>query len=107
MLFQDGEAILLKEGTVMIGAFDNLPFIKEGEISLSKNAYLFNYTDGVIDHDGEENLAFSEESLIPFIKSIHQFDCAHINIEVLTKLKELRNNHPATDDITMLSIRIY
>ena len=107
ILFQDEEVTLLKEGTVMIGAFDRLPFVKEGEISLSRNAFLFNYTDGVVDYDGEEHLAFSEENLIPFVKNIHQYDCAHINIEVITKLKELRNNHPATDDITILSIRIH
>ena len=107
ILFQDGEVTLLKEGTVMIGAFDSLPFIKCGEMILAKNSFMFNYTDGVIDHDGEEHLAFDEERLISFVKSIHQYDCAHINIEVITKLKELRNNRPATDDITILSLRIF
>jgi sigma-B regulation protein RsbU (phosphoserine phosphatase) len=107
LLFQNEETILLKQGTVMIGAFDNLPFIKEGEITVGKNAFLFNYTDGVIDYDGEDGLAFSEESLIPFIKSLQKFDCKHVNTEVVTKLKELRNDKQATDDITILSLKIY
>lgn len=45
LVFQNQTIEFLKAGTTMIGVFDELPFIKEGEIALTEGAIIFNYTD--------------------------------------------------------------
>ncbi|RYZ84714.1 MAG: serine/threonine protein phosphatase, partial [Proteobacteria bacterium] len=52
LLAQDGEVLPLSKGTIMIGAFDELPFINEGLVKVNRKAVIFNYTDGVLEYNG-------------------------------------------------------
>ncbi|TAH02940.1 MAG: serine/threonine protein phosphatase [Sphingobacteriales bacterium] len=107
LIYQNGGITALKSGCIMIGALNELPFINQGEITLSKNALVFNYTDGLVESDGEDNFGFTEENLILFIKEHHKQDLKQLHSVLLLSLQALRNNKTATDDITLLSLRIY
>lgn len=101
------EAIQLKKGTTMIGVFDELPFINEGELQLERGAIIFNYTDGIIEFDGDEEQSITEEELMAFLQEHKDKDLKHIHKELINKMDILRNYHEATDDITILSLKIH
>ncbi len=107
LIFQNETITPLKTGTTMIGVFDELPFINEEEIEILDKAIIFNYTDGLIEYDGEEDQSLSEEDLMEFITQNKNKDLNCIHQELIDKMDALRNNGEATDDITILSIKFH
>lgn len=107
LLLQKNQIEPLKHGSTMIGAFDELPFVNEGEITLEKEAIIFNYTDGVIEFDGEEEQSLSEEELMKFLSSNKDEDLKEIHRLLMEKIENLRNKSEASDDITILSLRFH
>src|SRR6202012_232980 len=72
ILFCDGTAIPLKLGTTMIGAFDELPFINEGEIDIEPNTLVVNYTDGLLDFElNSSKVKWDEDTLLDFVMHHH------------------------------------
>ncbi|MBD3749085.1 MAG: PP2C family protein-serine/threonine phosphatase [Sphingobacteriales bacterium] len=105
LLIQNNEVTPLKLGTTMIGVFDELPFVNEGNVKVEENAIVFNYTDGIIEFDGEEEKSLSEENLINFL-ALHKNQSLHeIHQKLISKIEGLRDHREATDDITILSMR--
>ncbi len=107
LLIQNDTVSLLKNGTTMIGVFDELPFINEGEIKIEKGAIIFNYTDGIIEFDGEEEQSLSEEDLIVFLSDNKDKELNEIHQKLLSKMEDLRNNSAASDDITIISLKFH
>ncbi|MEO5909422.1 MAG: PP2C family protein-serine/threonine phosphatase [Pelobium sp.] len=107
ILVQESGVSLLKKGTTMIGAFDELPFIHEGEVAVESNAIIFNYTDGVIEYDGEEDQSLSEEELLYLLAQNRNLELKKIHELLIKRMELLRNNSEATDDITILSLRLH
>jgi sigma-B regulation protein RsbU (phosphoserine phosphatase) len=105
ILYADGEAVPLQLGTTMIGAFDELPFLNQGEIDIEPGSLLFNYTDGLMDYEPNNAKNWSDEKLLDFViangeLTPDEFNNAlmnHINVVVKGK---------AIDDITLLTLRI-
>ncbi len=107
LVIHEDEIIELKRGTTMIGVFDELPFVNEGELKLEQDAIIFNYTDGIIEFDGEEEQSITEEELILFLREHKSKDLKQLHQELISKMDILRNYHDATDDITVLSLKIH
>lgn len=107
LLIQNDDVIPLKNGTTMIGVFDELPFVNEGEVKLERGAVLFNYTDGIIEYDGEEEQSMTEEQLVEFLQIHKQKELKDIHQELINKMEVLRDYNEATDDITILTLKIH
>lgn len=105
LLIQEKEVIPLDRGTIMIGAFEELPFINEGNIIAEKQSIVFNYTDGILEHDGEENKALSEEELKEILHKNRTEPLEILHHQLLQKIDALRQSQTATDDVTILSFR--
>jgi sigma-B regulation protein RsbU (phosphoserine phosphatase) len=106
ILYSEGEAIQLKLGTTMIGAFEELPFINQGEIDIEPGTMLVNYTDGLLDFEPYGDKIWNEEELMDFVLTNGELspDCFnqalmdHLNIGIRGK---------PIDDITILTLRIF
>jgi sigma-B regulation protein RsbU (phosphoserine phosphatase) len=106
ILYSEGEAITLKLGTTMIGAFEQLPFLNEGEIDIEPGSLLVNYTDGLLDFEPNGDKVWNEESLMDFVlengelspDAFNQLLMDHLNIGIKGK---------PIDDITILTLRIF
>jgi sigma-B regulation protein RsbU (phosphoserine phosphatase) len=106
ILYSDGEAVPLKLGTTMIGAFEDLPFINEGEIDIEPGSLLVNYTDGLLDFEPSGDKIWNEDELIDFVLAngdqtpdcFNQALLDHLNVRIKGK---------AIDDITILTLRIF
>ncbi|MBD1367365.1 serine/threonine-protein phosphatase [Mucilaginibacter sp. ZT4R22] len=105
ILYCDGEAFPLKLGTTMIGAFDELPFLNEGEIDIEPNTLFFNYTDGLMDHELQNYKNWSEEKLLEFVIANGDMTPDDLNEAVLTHINTVVKGKPI-DDVTLLTVRV-
>jgi sigma-B regulation protein RsbU (phosphoserine phosphatase) len=105
ILYANGEAISLKLGTTMIGAFDELPFLNEGEIDIEPGSLIFNYTDGLMDHELPNFKSWSEERLLEFVINNGELSPDNFNDAMMNHVNLVVKGTPI-DDITLLTIRI-
>jgi sigma-B regulation protein RsbU (phosphoserine phosphatase) len=106
MLYSDGEVIQLKLGTTMIGAFDQLPFLNEGEIDVEPGSLLINYTDGLLDFEPYGNKVWNEEMLMDFVMENGELSPDDFNQTLMDHLNITIKGKPI-DDITLLTMRIF
>jgi len=105
VLFSQNEAITLKLGTTMIGVFDELPFLNQGEVDIEPGSLIVNYTDGLMDHE-HNNKNWSEESLIEFIKDHGHLSPNDFNELLMNHINLVIKGKPI-DDVTLLTLRIF
>ncbi len=105
ILFCDGTAIPLKLGTTMIGIFEELPFLNEGEIDVEPGSLIVNYTDGLLDMESPAK-AWDEEALIDFVIMHNHLSPDRFNEKLMDYLNFNIKGKPI-DDITLLTLRIF
>ena len=105
ILYSDGEAVPLRLGTTMIGAFDELPFLNEGEIDIDAESLFFNYTDGLMDYEVPNYKNWSEEKLLEFVIANGKRRPADFNEAIMVHINTVVKGKPI-DDITLLTLRI-
>jgi sigma-B regulation protein RsbU (phosphoserine phosphatase) len=106
ILYSKGEAIHLKLGTTMIGVFDELPFINQGEIDIDPGSLIFNYTDGLIDYESQGPKLWDEDKLLAFLLQNGDLTPDRFNNLLLEHLSVVTKGK-AIDDITLLTLRIF
>jgi sigma-B regulation protein RsbU (phosphoserine phosphatase) len=106
ILYSEGEAIPLKLGTTMIGAFEELPFINQGEIDIEPGSLLVNYTDGLLDFEPYGDKIWNEEGLTDFILTNGEMSPDNFNQALMDHLNIGIKGKPI-DDITILTLRIF
>jgi phosphoserine phosphatase RsbU/P len=105
ILYCNGEAISLKLGTTMIGAFDELPFLNQGEVDVEPGSLIFNYTDGLMDYDVPAPKLWNEDKLLNFVIANGELSPDKFNQTLLDHLHLIIKGKPI-DDITLLTLRI-
>jgi phosphoserine phosphatase RsbU/P len=106
LLYSKGEAIHLKLGTTMIGVFEELPFLNEGEIDIDPGSLVFNYTDGLIDYDSAGPKTWNEDKLQKFLLQNGELSPDAFNQSLLDHVNGVMKGK-AIDDITLLTLRIF
>jgi sigma-B regulation protein RsbU (phosphoserine phosphatase) len=106
MIYSKGELATLKLGTTMIGVFDELPFINQGEVDVDPGTLIVNYTDGLLDHEYHGNKNWGEESLIEFTKEHGSMSPEAFNHLLMDHIKLVIKGKPI-DDVTLLTLRIF
>ncbi|MDB5030215.1 MAG: serine/threonine protein phosphatase [Mucilaginibacter sp.] len=106
ILYSEGEAIPLKLGSTMIGAFDQLPFLNQGEIDIEPGSLLVNYTDGLLDFEPYGEKSWDEELLIDFVIKHGELSPDNFNQTLMNHLNISIKGKPI-DDITLLTLRIF
>ena len=106
IVYANGKAVHLKLGTTMIGAFDELPFLNEGEIDVEPGSMIFNYTDGLLDYEPEDKDVWNEDELKNFVVYNGYLNPDEFNQKLLATLNQMVKTKPI-DDITLLTIRIF
>ena len=95
----EGNFELLDKGSVILGAFENLPIVETGRIHGIANSVLFCYTDGLVETVEYTNTDAALEQVKQLIKD--NLIPEKLNDEVLQKLKIEGEN--SIDDITILT----
>jgi sigma-B regulation protein RsbU (phosphoserine phosphatase) len=106
ILYGNGEAVPLKLGTTMIGAFEELPFINQGEVDVDPGSLVFNYTDGLMDYEVDPGKHWNEEKLLEFVVNNGHHSPDRFNQMLMDHLNLVVKGKPI-DDITLLTLRIF
>lgn len=106
VLFSHGVAKTLTCGTTMIGALDELPFIRQGTVDIAPGSLIVNYTDGVLDYDHQGLKKWGEEDLIEFVISNGDQTPEKFN-QLLMDYIDLVIKGKPIDDVTLLTLRIF
>lgn len=105
VLIMDDKVKFLREGTTIIGAFENLPIINLGRELLTPGSIVFNYTDGLVESPDEEVYVSDQELVSHLLESCH-LEVNQLNDHVLRKIQSLNNSKMNSDDITILTIKL-
>nr|WP_249665484.1 GAF domain-containing SpoIIE family protein phosphatase [Mucilaginibacter sp. Bleaf8] len=100
------ETASLKLGTTMIGVFDDLPFINQGEMMMQPGSLVFNYTDGLMDYEVEQGVQWNEERLVEFVKENYELTPEKFNHALLDYLNRTVKSR-RIDDVTLLTLKIF
>lgn len=101
-----GEMIALTEGSTVLGAFDELPFINEGFIDDLDGFTLFSYTDGLTETENPEGEELGSEPLEEYFSKNYNKSLTQIHSDILGMVDKFRVAVPYRDDITMLSCKL-
>jgi len=105
VLIMGDQVKFLKEGTTIIGAFENLPVINLGREWLTSGSIVFNYTDGLVESPNEEVYISDQELVGHLLESCH-LEVDKLNEHVLRKIQSLNDSKMNSDDITLLTIKV-
>jgi len=105
ILFNGKNTQLLKTGTTMIGVFDELPFLNQGEIIIEPGSMIFNYTDGLMDYELEQDIRWNENKLVSYITDNGHLPPDQFNQNLMDYLARIIKGK-RIDDITLLTLRI-
>ncbi len=101
-----GEMIELTEGSTVLGAFDELPFINEGFIDNLDGFTLFAYTDGLTESENPQGEELGSEPLEEYFSKNYTKPLTEIHSDILEMVDSFREAVPYRDDITMLSCKV-
>jgi len=107
VIYNGKEITLLDKGCTLLGIFDELPSVVKGVEKIDANSIVVNYTDGLTELENEQGVFFEQERLIDFIKKNHQLKIKKFNIKLLQEINTFKGTKQFSDDITLLSCRIF
>lgn len=105
LLLRKNEHQILKQGTVMLGAFDELPFIEMGEQELASDDLIFTYTDGLTERNYPDEL-LNENHLIELLRPQLHLPLEQLHAGLLHQISGHAQQQNLSDDLTLLSLRI-
>lgn len=102
-VIQNGKIIDLNLGTLVLGAFETLPFLEIGELPLTSKQTLFLYTDGLTEAFDANEEEFGPERLKLFLEHQSFDDPNELVKNVLSSVDNFVGSRPFSDDITLLA----
>ncbi len=102
----DGSLIFLENGTMVLGAYHPLPFLKQTTFENINKFLLFCYTDGLTESSNANDEEFGDEQVLNFIKNNGHLPLENLHDTLMKSLSEFCKNKPFSDDVTLLSCRV-
>lgn len=100
----DASVERLDEGGLVIGLFDNVPYV-EGLVTLQKGDVLLAYSDGVTETWNEAGEEFGEQRLAEVVSQNPALDAPALEGEILRALERHAAGAKATDDRTLIVLK--
>lgn len=105
LLFRDGEVRELKEGTTILGMFDELPFLHVGKLHLQAGDLLLAYTDGVSEVSDYRGRAFGLAQMQEVVQQNQQESLRVMEKKLVERLIRFKGDRNFADDLTLLGLR--
>ena len=103
----DDELVWLKEGTTVLGAFDDLPFIEQGSLEIAGEAMILLFTDGLSELQNEEGEFVDQEFGHRFILKNYKLSATDFNQKIMEELDRFKGEANFQDDFTVLTCKIF
>jgi sigma-B regulation protein RsbU (phosphoserine phosphatase) len=107
ILLQEGKFELLKVGTTLLGAFEELPFLEIGEVLIKPGATLLCYTDGLTEIQNDKGEYYQEYRLIEFMERNAHLQSHALNDLLLKEIQDFKKEVAYSDDIAVLTLNFF
>ena len=97
----------LEKGCTVLGAFDELPFVEEGHVTIEEEAMVLLYTDGLIELRNEEGHFVNEEYSAEFVLENYRMSAQEFNDKMMDELIQFKGKGSFDDDFTVLTCKIF
>lgn len=96
----------LTEGSTVLGAFDELPFLNVGIIENLDEFMFCGFTDGLTEITNSKDEEFGESEILRVVKeNIHQ-DPKGLNALIIEAMEEFKGENNLKDDITLFTCKV-
>ncbi|MEO1263685.1 MAG: GAF domain-containing SpoIIE family protein phosphatase [Bacteroidota bacterium] len=106
-LAMKGEVHRLDKGCTVLGAFDEIPFVEEGSLTVHSEALLLLFTDGLIELRNEKGEFVDEEYCTNFVRENYLLSAKAFNDRMMGELELFRGKRHFEDDFTVLTCKIF
>ena len=107
LLIKGYDVELLNQGTVMLGPFDDLPFINVGEIEISPATTILLYTDGITETTNNKEVEFGEEQLEGIFREGRAKTGIKLHEQIIVTVDIFKEDQNYSDDLTLVSVEFH
>ena len=97
----------LNKGCIGLGMLEKIPQVEIEKINLSENTILICYTDGLVELENSNNVAFETENLIKVVKNNFHLTMKDLDIAIFDRLNEFKGNQEFLDDTAVMSCKFF
>jgi phosphoserine phosphatase RsbU/P len=97
----------LKNGTIGLGMFEELPKLREGEVKIDPSSVIVCFTDGLVETENQNNEEYGTERLEKLVLTYFNDSISDLNDIILQSLNEFKGEAPYHDDLAILSCRFF
>ncbi|MEY3051974.1 MAG: hypothetical protein RLY31_1759 [Bacteroidota bacterium] len=99
--------IRLSEGTTVLGAFDELPFVEDGCVTIEGEALILLFTDGLTELRNEAGEFIDQNMGQRFVLDHYRLSAAEFNRQLMLELEKFRGEANFQDDFTVLTCKLF
>ncbi len=97
----------LDKGCTVLGAFDYIPAVEEGSVTIDKEALVLLFTDGLIELRNEHGEFVDEEYSAKFVLENYHLSAKEFNDKMMDELELFKGKRKFDDDFTVLTCKIF
>ena len=106
-LAMDNQVLRLDKGCTVLGAFDEIPHVEEGKITVGKEALVLLFTDGLNELHNVRGEFVDEEYSARFVLENYRMSAKAFNDKMMDELELFKGRRKFDDDFTVLTCKIF
>jgi sigma-B regulation protein RsbU (phosphoserine phosphatase) len=106
ILIHEGKTKYLQEGSTVLGAFNELPFLNVGIIEDLDEFLFCAFTDGLTEITNNSGEEFGEQRISEVMEEHINDEPLEINDAIINRLNDFKEGNFYKDDITLMTCRI-
>ncbi|HFA51773.1 MAG TPA: serine/threonine protein phosphatase [Bacteroidetes bacterium] len=106
-LAMNGKIKFLDKGCTVLGAFDEIPSVEEGKLTIDNEAMLLLFTDGLVELRNEKGEFMDEDYNAQFLLDNYHLSAQAFNDKMMGKLELFKGKGKFDDDFTVLTCKIF
>lgn len=100
------EIEMLTEGSTVLGAFQELPFLNVGIIENIDEFLFCGFTDGLTEITNSEGEEFGDSEILEIVRKNIDQDPAELNSLIINSMEKFKGENNFKDDITLFTCRV-
>ncbi|MBH19770.1 MAG: hypothetical protein CL851_05000 [Crocinitomicaceae bacterium] len=105
ILTNSKKTIFLNKGCIGLGMLEEIPKITISKIKLTEDTILICYTDGLVELENSNGVAFETDNLINVVENNLELSMKELEQKIFSKLEEFKGNMDLMDDTAVLSCK--
>ena len=107
ILLNESKTRFLNKGCIGLGMLEEIPKIEIEKIKLLKDTILVCYTDGLVELENNNNVAFETENLIKVVRNNFNLTMIDLDSTIFKRLNEFKGDREFLDDTAVMSCRFF